>query len=295
MQPSTPQPARKALAVAMLLATLPLAGCLSRGPAEMTGSIAGGASQVALSPEAARAASEAQGRRFESDPADAANAVAYARSLRALNQNTQAVAVLQQTAIRNPADLGVMAAYGKSLADAGRLREAADVLSRAHMPERPDWRILSAQGAIADQLGQFEQAQRYYDAALKIVPGEPSVLSNQGLSLALARRLPEAERTLREAAAHPAADARVRQNLALVQGLQGKFADADATLKRDLSGREAASNMVAIRKMVKQPNSWAAIRQSDAGDAAAIPLDVRRPPAKAAAKADPAAKLAEVQ
>ena len=60
------------------------------------------------------------------------------------------------------------------------------------------------------------------------------------------------------------ADARVRQNLALVLGLQGKFAEAEAILRRDQPPAEAAANMSALRAMVSQPNSWAAIRRAAA-------------------------------
>jgi Flp pilus assembly protein TadD len=176
--------------------------------------------------------------------------------------------VLQQAAIRNPRDLQVLAAYGKALVDSGRLKQAADVLARAHHPERPDWRILSVQGAVADQLGDFDGAQRYYAAALKIAPGEPAILSNQGLSFALAKRLGEAEPILRQAAASPRADGRVRQNLALVLGLQGKFGEAEDVLRRDLSPAEAAQNLAQIKRMVSQPNSWKAIRQSSGERAA---------------------------
>lgn len=251
------------LAPALLAAALSfgLGGCLSRTAPEVTGSIG---SDAAANPNGPRAQLATLGRKFEADPADTANAIAYARVLRSLDQTNQAVAVLQQSALRNPRDLAVLGAYGKSLADAGRLKEASDVLSRAHRPESPDWRILSVQGAVADQLGEFAAAQRLYGAALKIVPGEPSVLSNQGLSFALARRLPEAERVLTEAAAHPRADARVRQNLALVMGLQGRFGEAEALLRRDLPPAEATSNLAAMRRMLSQPNSWKAIGQADA-------------------------------
>ncbi|HEX8663112.1 MAG TPA: tetratricopeptide repeat protein [Beijerinckiaceae bacterium] len=245
----------RALVVAALLA-LPAAGCLRKGP-EVTGSIAPG------SPDAARQQVQTWGARFEANPADADAGMAYARALRANDQHAQAVAVLQQAAIRNPKHLPLLAAYGKALADAGRLKEAAEVLSRAHTPERPDWRILSAQGAVADQLGDHATAQRYYEAALKIAPGEPTVLSNLGLSLALAKRLPEAETTLRRAAAVSSADARVRQNLSLVLGLQGKFAEAEEVMRRDLAPAEAAANVSAMKSLVAQPNSWQAIKSAE--------------------------------
>lgn len=158
----------------------------------------------------------------------------------------------------------MLAAYGKSLADVGRFSEAAEVLQNAHTPARPDWRVLSAQGAVADQLGNHAQAQGFYEAALKIRPDDPVVLSNLGLSYMLARQLPEAEATLRLASGQPGADARVRQNLALVLGLQGKFADAEAVSRQDLSPEEAAANTASLKAFVSQPNSWKAIKASDA-------------------------------
>jgi Flp pilus assembly protein TadD len=242
------------LAAAGLVA-VSLAGCLKRSP-EMTGSVGSGAASEA----AIRSQSQALAARYEANPADPATAIAYARSLRALDQNPQAVAVLQQAMIRTPKSPELLAAYGKALADVGRFKEAADALSRAHTPDRPDWRILSAQGAVADQMGDHAGAEGYYKAALRIVPDEPGVLSNLGLSYSLSKRLPEAERVLTQAAAQPRADARVRQNLALVLGLQGKFAEAEGVLRRDLSAEEAAANLSALRAMVSQSNSWNAIR-----------------------------------
>lgn len=240
---------------------LSLGGCLGRGTAETTGSLA--SRQAAVSETALRGSADDLGKRFDAEPGNPAVAIAYSRTLRDLGQRAQAVAVLQQAAIRNPQSMPLMSAYGKALADAGRLKEAADALSRAHTPERPDWRVLSALGAIADQTGDFEGAQRYYETALRIAPGEPSVLSNQGLSFALAKRLKEGEIILRQAANDPRADARVRQNLALVLGLEGKLAEAEEVLRRDMPPAEAQKTLASIRRMVSQPNSWKALRQAE--------------------------------
>lgn len=247
------------LAAVSLLA-LSTAGCLSHSP-ETTGSLGSSAGAPATE-DAWRRQSEAWGRRFEANPGNAAAALNYARSLRALGQHAQVLAVLQQAAIRNPKHFELLGAYGKALADVGRLKEAAEVLGRAHLPERPDWRILSAQGAVADQMNDHALAQQYYEAALRLVPNEPSVLSNLGLSYALAKRLGDAERVLRQASAQPNADARVRQNLALVLGLQGKFPEAEEALRRDLPPQEASANLAALRNMVSQPNRWNAIRRT---------------------------------
>jgi Flp pilus assembly protein TadD len=244
----------RGLAAAALVA-LAAGGCLKRGPADVTGSTG--------PVEAGRRDAQAWAARFEANPGDGAAAIGYAAALRQSDQHAQAVAVLQQAAIRNPKDLPLLAAYGKALADTGRYKEASEVLGRAHLPEKPDWRILSAQGAVADQLGDHALAQRYYEAALKIAPGEPTVLSNLGLSYALSKRLADAEKTLRAAAATPAADARVRQNLALMLGLEGKFADAEEVLRRDLPPAEAAANLTTLKTMVAQPNSWKAIKSAE--------------------------------
>lgn len=191
-------------------------------------------------------------RRFEANPEDKASALNYARGLRSLTEYAQAVAVLQQSAIKHPDDLDVLGAYGKALADDGRLEEAADVLSHAHTPDRPNWTILSAQGVVADQMGDHKTAQGYYLAALKIVPGEPTVLSNLGLSYALDKQLGRAEQTMRQAVASSHADERVRQNLALVMALEGKFGEAADLEKRDLPAADAEADVAQIRQMTAQ-------------------------------------------
>jgi Flp pilus assembly protein TadD len=249
-----------ALLAASLLAIV-AAGC-SKSMPPITGSLASQTSEP-QTPEGWLNYSEEWGRRFEADPGDKTAALNYARALRAREQRAQAVAVLQQAAIRSPHDLDILGAYGRALSEAGRLKEAAEVLAQAHTPERPDWRILSVQGTVADQLGDHAQAQLYYRAALKIVPDEPSVQSNLGLSYALASKLGDAERTLREASEHPRADKRVRENLALVLGLQGKFDEAEGVYRRDLSPAEASANVAYLKQSVTQQNSWAAIRSLD--------------------------------
>src|SRR6202000_1440087 len=168
---------------------LVVGGCSKSNLNDITGSI-GAPSSVLPSTEQQRRQFTAEwGHRFDSDPSNKVNARNYARGLRSLTQYAQAVAVLQQTAVKHPNDLDILGAYGKALADDGRLQQAADVLSHAHTPDRTHWSILSAHGVVADQMGNHTGAQAYYQAALKIVPGEPSVLSNLGLSYALSKNL----------------------------------------------------------------------------------------------------------
>jgi len=245
--------------VSMTALALALIGCAGRGLPDITGSLAGSTTPVTE----AQWRSELQTwqQRYDANQGDRTAAFRYARALRALGQNTQAVAVLQNIILRHPKDMELLGAFGRALMDAGQLKQAEEVLARAHLPERPDWRILSAQGAVADQLGDHQRAQGFYEAALKINPGEPTILSNLGLSYALSKRLPEAERVLGEASRHPQADKRVRQNLVLVLGLQGRFAEAERVAATDLPPADVAKAMAQLRQMVSQPNSWDMLRQ----------------------------------
>jgi Flp pilus assembly protein TadD len=256
---------RRTASAAALCALLALCGC-SQTVNDVTGSIGlSDATELPKDETQLRRFAEDWGRRYDAHPRNKATAMTYAKALHALDQNAQAVAVLQGLAILYPDDRKVLAAYGKALADAGRLREASDILSRAHTPERPDWSVLSAQGSIADQLGSHEEARSYYQTALKIRPNEPSVLSNLGLSYALSKQLPLAEETLTLAASQPSADMRVRQNLALVLALEGKFQEAEDWSRRDLAPMDAAANVASIRQMISQSNTWREIESYGRG------------------------------
>ena len=259
----TPRPFAAVSILALGLALgMSLGGCNRPSMSDVTGSI-GGSDSLPTSDAALRQYAEEWGRRYDTNRTDKRIGMNYARALRALRQQSQAVAVLRGLAITNPRDMEVLGAYGKALADDGKLQEASKVLENAHTPERPNWSILSAQGSVADQLGDHERAREYYGAALKIRPNDPIAMSNLGLSYALSRNLPTAEATLRSASDQPGADMRVRQNYALVLALQGKFAEAEQVLRRDLSSADAASNVPEIRRMISQSNSWSAIRKVD--------------------------------
>jgi Flp pilus assembly protein TadD len=259
---STGIPCKAALLLTLALAMM-VGACAPSGLGDITASIGMPSTVLPTTDEGRRRYTEEWGKRFAANPGDKTSALAYASGLRALTEYAQAVAVLQQAAIKHPTDFEILGAYGKALADDGRLREAADVLSRAHTPENPNWSILSAQGVVADQMGDHATAQGYYQAALKIVPGEPSVLSNLGLSYALDKQLDRAEQTMQQAVASPRADARVRQNLALVLALEGKFAEAENLEKHDLSAEDAAANVAQIRQMIAQSNTWRDIQMLD--------------------------------
>jgi Flp pilus assembly protein TadD len=257
-------PARAAGMALILTSCLAAGGCQNTGLSDITGSIGTPQNRpMPTSEPELRRYSDDLAKRYEANPESKITAISYAKSLRALTQYAQAVAVMQRLAAKYPKDMEVLGAYGKALADDGRLQEAADILSRAHTPEQPNWSILSAQGAVADQLGDHAQAQNYYEAALKIAPDQPEVLSNLGLSYALSKHLPQAETTLEKAAAQPNADMRVRQNLALVLALQGKFNEAQTISARDLSPIDAATNVESIKRMIAQSNTWQQIQKLD--------------------------------
>lgn len=268
------------IGLAVGLAALALAGCQRRGgPGDITGSI--GRSSQASQPRTSsdwQAERETWAKRYDANSRDRDAAFYYARALRSLDQNAQALAVLQGAVLIHQDDSELLGAYGRSLADNGRLREADEVLSRAHSPERPDWRILSAQGTVADQMGEHARAQQIYQTALKLAPNEPTIMSNYGLSLALSRNLPEAERVLAEAAASDRADARVRQNLVFVLGLQGRFGEAETLARRDQSPADAAATIAYLKRSVSQQNSWELLK----GGKGRAPAPARQPLANGA-------------
>jgi Flp pilus assembly protein TadD len=255
--PAIPARAVRLFASTALAASVALtaAGC-NRTNDDITGALSARAEAAApaapVSDADWRQSVTVWGERYRKDPNDIQAAIAYARALRATDQRTQAVAVLEQASLRHPNSQIVLGAYGRALADAGQYAQALDALGRAHTPDNPDWRILNTQGAVLDQLGRHAEARRHYEAALKVVPGDSSVLSNLGLSYALTKDLKLAEKTLREAAARPDASPRVRQNLALVVGLQGRFDEAERIASADLPPPEAEANVRYLRDMLAQ-------------------------------------------
>jgi Flp pilus assembly protein TadD len=230
-------------------------GCSNIASRDTTGPIAT-TTEAPANQDESRRSLEALGARYRENPNDTDAAIAYARALRATEQRTQAVAVLEQASIRNPRSMPLLGAYGRALADTGQYQQALATLERAHVPDNPDWRILNVQGAVLDQIGRHSDAQGHYTSALKIVPDEPTVLSNLGLSYLLTKDLKNAEITLRRAVAQPNAGPKVRQNLALVVGLRGRFEEAEKIARSDLPENEAAANVNYLRQMLAQQRDW---------------------------------------
>jgi Flp pilus assembly protein TadD len=242
--------ATAAVAVALALSA---AGCKTTGD-DVTGSL--GIPSAPHTDAEWRHSAEVWGARYRANPGDAEAAINYAKALRATDQHVQAVAVLEQAALRNPRNMPLLGEYGRALAETGQYAQALDALERAHTPDNPDWRVLNAQGAVLDQMGRHLEAQRHYSSALKIVPNEPSVLSNLGLSYVLMKDLKRAEKTLRLAVAQPNAEPKVRQNLALVVGLEGRFDEAERIASADMPEAQAAANVAYLREMLAKQTGW---------------------------------------
>ncbi|MGC1668053.1 MAG: tetratricopeptide repeat protein, partial [Pseudolabrys sp.] len=127
--------ASAAMAAALALSA---GGCSNIGSRDTIGSIA----SAPATQDEARRSLEALGARYRDNPNDPDAAIAYASALRATEQRAQAVAVLEQAAIRNPRYMPLLGAYGRALAEAGQYQQALATLDRAHQPDNPDWRIL---------------------------------------------------------------------------------------------------------------------------------------------------------
>ena len=250
----------------LALAMTSLASCsMNRRSNDVTGSIPATSRPIDEMNQSELAAVEKQiGAAYARNPNDRNAGINYANLLRMTGKNNQALAVMQQVAIKNPADREVLAGYGKAQAAAGQLEQALTTIARAQTPDRPDWKLKSAEGAILDQLGRPAEARAAYRSALDIMPNEPTVLSNLGMSYLLAKDPRTAETYLRNAAAQPGADSRVRQNLALVIGLQGRFAEAEQMARQELSPQQAEANVAYLRGMLAQENSWKKLAANDA-------------------------------
>ncbi len=195
-------------------------------------------------------------KKWQEDPSDPNVAIKYARSLRAIGSNKEAVGVLQQASLTAPKNQSVIAEFGKALTTTGQLKQAMHNLNRAQSLGQPDWRIYSAQGIVLDKMGQYVRAREYYTSALNLAPNNASVLNNIGLSYALEGKLAKSETFLRRAADAKGAKPKVKQNLALVLGLGGKFTQSAETSKKVLSPEDTATNIAYLKNMLSQPGTW---------------------------------------
>src|SRR5690242_16411513 len=93
----------------------PFAGCRRLGELP-TGSIESQPTALPATDEGLQDYAEKWGKRYDADPGEKVASINYARALRALGRNSQAVAVMESAAVKAPKDLDVLAAYGKALA-----------------------------------------------------------------------------------------------------------------------------------------------------------------------------------
>jgi len=198
------------------------------------------------------------GQQWRADPGNVQLGMAYAANLQALDQIDDQLKVLDELVRRNPEDAKLAAYYGKQLTHHGRAADGERTLRRLVEAGKADWRVHSALGSALDQQGKFTEARQQYDVALQAGARKLSVLNNIGMSYMLEGDLKAAEATLRDASSLPDGDSepRVRQNLALVVGLQGRFEEARDIASRDLPPETVEANLVYLRTMLSQPNTW---------------------------------------
>ncbi|WP_425410764.1 tetratricopeptide repeat protein [Hyphococcus sp.] len=196
------------------------------------------------------------GTRYNTDQSDPDIAVRFSKSLRKINSNDEAVAVMQKAAAVHQDNVAVSLEYGKVLVVAGRAFEAVRYLENAAARSPNDWRAYSAYGVALDQIGEHEAAREKYDRALAMSPSEVMVLNNKGLSFALDGNLSMARMLLRQAATNAGADSRIRQNLALVHALSGDMRQAERLARSDLPPLVADNNVDVYRQLMNQPAYW---------------------------------------
>ena len=212
-------------------------------------------------------ATAALGKKWQADPANVPNGLAYAGALESTGQTKKQFDVYASLYAANPGNAKLAAIYGKKLVGTGRGNEAIPVLQSAANAPGADWRVYSALGTAYDQQGLYEKARASYRQALAADPGNLSVLNNMGMSLALEGDLKQAEVAFRKVDAMPRSrsEPRIRQNLALVVGLQGRFDEASKLASEDLPTEQVESNMAYLQKMLSQPNTWQQLSDGSEG------------------------------
>jgi Flp pilus assembly protein TadD len=256
-------PCGKYWAIALLLSATALGGC-QQNSATLNSS--NNLNTASTSPVSYEATAEL-GQKWQQDPKNISNGLAYASALESIGQTNKQLEVYQQLSESYPNDARISALYGKKLIVTGQSSKALPVLERAAGSPNADWRIHLALGTTYDQQGMFEKARSEYGRILTSDPQNLSALNNLGMSFALEGNLKEAEKTLRQANALPRSNAepRIRQNLALVVGLQGRFDEASKIAQEDLPQDQVEANMAYLQKMLSQPNTWQQL--SSGGDA----------------------------
>jgi Flp pilus assembly protein TadD len=284
---------------------LSLGACSQSGGLLMSEAEAPSAAKIAGA-EAPRSeaemAAERLGKEHAQQPRSAKAALAYARSLKALDRKQEALGVLQSSYLYNAQDREYLSEFGRLALDQGHAPMAQQLLERADDPVKPDWRILSARGVALAQQGQYKAAIPFLERARALAPTQPSVANNLALVYTMDGQAAQAEPMLRQANASTSADPRVRQNLALVLQLQGKQEEATRVAMGDdqplpasaapasIAARPApAPERVAVARPVTQP-AVAPASIAERAAPAPQPAVARKelPPVRAAAARTPA-------
>jgi Flp pilus assembly protein TadD len=243
--------------LAAMASTLMLGACAQVGGDDSSGLLA------ALSPDAkppegqsagpldAQSAVEQSGQDYSKDPRNLDKALAYAKSLKAIGQKSQALAVLQQASLISGSDKRVASEYGRLALEMDQVSVAKKLLEVADDPGNPDWRVVLARGTVLAKEGRYREAIGFYERAQALQPGHPSVVNNLALAYAMSGDAGKGEELLRQASTSSEANPKVRQNLALVLGLQGKYDESTKVGSVDLPPDKAQQNTDLLKKMVK--------------------------------------------
>jgi Flp pilus assembly protein TadD len=208
----------------------------------------------------------AAGKRWKADKKNVNAGLDYAARLKALGQTSDQMQVLDELTKLNPQNTELQVMYGKELILAGQSRRGQHILEQVVKSGKADWKTYSALGSALDQQGKHAQARGYYEAALKSRPGEISILNNMAMSYMLDGDLVKAEQLFKQLDAMPNSGQhpRIRQNLALTVGLQGRFDEARDIASRDLPPDKVEANLVFLKTMLAQQNTWQKLQSGGA-------------------------------
>lgn len=249
------------VALAIVLAALPLAGCVTFGDekpsaaqqAAARGPSAGYASLMRLAGQAQaqgdlNTASTLFGRAHEAAPDKVEPLLGVASALTDLGRPREALDGWRAALTRDPANADALRGYARALIAMDQPEEAARQYASLLTRDPKDVRALSGLGVVKDMMGDHAGAQVQYNAALALAPGDRSTRNNLGFSLLLSGRPAEAITVLEPLARDPAATAQQRQNLALAYGLAGRDDEAARTARLDLDDAAVQQNLAYYRE-----------------------------------------------
>ncbi len=244
---------RKGAVVTAAMFSLGAGGCAQLGglPTMLAeGPTASEAAGSALPQDELAKATAYWGKKYAENPTALEPAMAYAKNLKAMNQEKKALAVLQQAAIYHGDKKELASEYGRLALSLGQVKIAEKVLARAEDPTNPDWRVVSARGTVLAKQGRYPDAVPFYERALLLQPEHPSLLNNLAMAHAMSGDPVKAETLLRQAVTSGGETKRIRQNLALVLGLQGRYEESAQIGAQDQGTQQASADTNALRKLV---------------------------------------------